>query len=112
MLNKDSELVLVGQLNDRNITGKCLLGELREVIIEYCHLEPLYDTLFDHLKKQVPLAESATRYDRDIFVQWEEVFRILKTPKFVEDVPRVRNSAHITHLPVPTTLVPQQSPNP
>ena len=68
MLNKDGELVLVGQLTDRNITGACTIGNLREVIIEYCHLEPLYDTLFDHLKVRVPLAESASRHDRSITV--------------------------------------------
>jgi hypothetical protein len=52
MLNKEGELVLVGQLKDDFVTGSCTLGNLREVIIEYCHLEPLYDTLFDHLKKE------------------------------------------------------------
>ena len=44
---------------------------------------------FDHLKEHVPLPANAKRNDRSINVTCEEVFRILKTPKFVEDVPRV-----------------------
>ena len=96
MLNKEGELVLVGLLSPDNfLKDKQTLSKYREIISDYCLLEPVFDTLFDHLVEQGKCKPWDKQNMDAKEVDVTDVVRILKTPKFIKDVPKVSKTSHI-----------------
>jgi hypothetical protein len=91
MLNKEGELVLVGLLNANDITRTVnyTLQQLQLIITDYCLLGPVFDTLCDHLVEEGLLKTWFKTHMEKETVTVKDVVRILKTPKFIKDVPKV-----------------------
>ena len=88
MLQKDDELLIIGLINEEKIEGNVLLKDVKFVFFDLIQVSPMFKTFTDILEKQKDIVIT-NEWVEKAEMPYQEVFRILKSPEYLRDVPRV-----------------------
>ena len=88
---KDDELVIIGLINEDKVEGEINLKELRSVFFDLIQVGPMFQTFINQLESIYGRKVNMSALDM-IPISYAQVFRILKSPEYLRDVPRFMNS--------------------
>ena len=90
MFNKDDELLIVGFINENKLSGKILLKDVKQVFYELIQVGPMYTTFLGFLRKEELIDYTSNLYTVEL--TFEQVFKLLNSPEFLNAVPMFMNS--------------------
>lgn len=106
MIMKDDELMIIGLINEEKVdyTEKVKLKDVRIVFYDLIQVGPMFRTFISQLEANGQIEMNA---DINLIeLPYSDVFKVLKSPEYLRDVPRVSPSLpHLCYLSNQNNLI-------